>query len=65
MSERCHICGKEYEYVYEVTNELWEKITNIKNNSGLRCIPCLEKSAKSKGINLRWYGWEIKQRPIK
>jgi len=65
MSEHCQICGKKYGYVYEVTNELWEKITGIKNGSGLRCIPCLEKLAKSKGINLRWHGWEVEQRSIR
>ena len=61
MGEHCQICGKEYEYIYEVSNKLWEKITGIKNGSGLRCIPCLEKEAKEKGICLRWDGRQIKQ----
>ena len=59
MGERCQICGKEYEYIYEVSNELWEKITNIKNGSGLRCISCLDIEARKKGIIMRWNGIEI------
>lgn len=60
MGERCQICGKEYEYVYSVSDELWKKITSIKNGSGLRCILCLEKQARNKGIYLQWYGKRLK-----
>lgn len=60
MGEHCQICGKEYEYIYEVSNELWEKITGIKNGSGLRCIPCFVKEARKKRIYLEWTGKEIK-----
>ena len=54
MYEHCQICGKKYEYVYKVSNELWEKVTGIKNGSGLRCIDCFDKEAKEKGIFLQW-----------
>lgn len=56
--EHCQICGKEYEYIYEVSNKLWEKITGIKNGSGLRCISCLDKEARKKGITIYWVGKE-------
>lgn len=60
MGERCQICGNEYEYVYVIPDKLWEEITNIKNGNGLRCIPCLEKEAREKGIIIQWYGKEMK-----
>ena len=59
MGEHCQICGKKYNYVYEVSDKLWKKVTGIKNGSGLRCIPCLEKWARSKGIYLQWVGKEL------
>jgi len=56
MGEHCQICGKKYETVYEVSDNLWEKITGIKNGSGLRCIPCLTREARKMGIYIHWYG---------
>ncbi len=56
MSERCQICNKEYDYVYEISDKLWKRITNIRNGSGLRCIDCLTKEARAKNIELFWYG---------
>ena len=50
--EKCQICGKHYDYVYEVSDKLWRKITGIKNGSGLRCIGCLTKEASKKNIKL-------------
>lgn len=61
MCEHCQMCGKEYEYVYKVSDELWKKITGIKNGSGLRCISCLNKEAKGKGISLRWEGKHVRK----
>lgn len=61
MSERCQICGKEYDdYVWSVSDKLWEKVTGIKNASGLRCIPCFSCEAREKGIIIQWYGKEMK-----
>ena len=57
MSEHCQICGKEYDdYIWEISDKLWEKVTGIKNGSGLRCIPCFSKEAREKGITIKWNG---------
>jgi len=42
--------------IYEISDKLWEEITGIKNGSGLRCIPCLEREAEKKGIWISWIG---------
>lgn len=63
MGEHCQICGGEYGekygYLWNVTNELWEKVTGIKNESGLRCINCFSREASKKGIYIQWEGKEI------
>jgi len=52
IGEKCQICGRRYDYVYGISDELWGKITGIKNGSGLRCISCLTKEASKKNIKL-------------
>lgn len=63
MGEHCQICGKEYGeecgYIWTVSDKLWEIVTGIKNQSGLRCINCFSQEAKKKGIYIKWYGEEI------
>lgn len=61
MGECCQICGKEYGYIWSVSDELWEKVTGIKDGSGLRCFPCFVQEAKNKGIIISWYGKEEEQ----
>ena len=61
MGERCQICKKEYGYIWSVSDELWEKVTGIKNGSGLRCFLCFIHEAKNKGIIVSWYGEEEEQ----
>jgi hypothetical protein len=54
--ERCQICGDLYPTVYEVPNEVWEKIKpkGKKEGAGLLCIPCADDRAREKGIILYW-----------
>ena len=59
MYEHCQICEKEYLYVWEVSDKLWEKVTGIKNGSGLRCIDCFSKEAEKKGIYLQWFAKDL------
>jgi len=60
MGEHCQICGieygEEYGYIYSVPDKLWEKVTGIKNGSGLRCIHCFSREARDKGIYIQWNG---------
>lgn len=62
-SEHCQICGEEYGekygYIWSVPDSLWEKVTGIKNKSGLRCINCFSLEAKEKGIVIYWHGKEM------
>lgn len=58
MYEHCQICKKEYKYVWSVPDKLWEKVTGIKNGSGLRCIECFDIEARKKGIYVYFYGCE-------
>ena len=51
--EHCQICGKGYEMVYSVPDEIWSKITPKKGN-GLLCIECADKRARKLGIDLYW-----------
>jgi hypothetical protein len=59
LGEHCQVCGKEYSYVWSVPDKLWEKVTGIKNQSGLRCIHCFEQEADEKGIIIYWFGKEV------
>jgi hypothetical protein len=52
--EHCQICGKEYNYVWNTSDELWKKVTGITNGSGLRCMSCFASEAEKKGIFLAW-----------
>lgn len=59
MEEHCQICGEEYSYVWTISDELWEKVTGIKNGGGLQCIHCFEREADKKGIIIYWFGKEV------
>jgi len=50
MGEHCQKCGRDYEYVWGVSDELWGEVTGIKNKNGLKCIYCFDREATEKGI---------------
>ena len=56
MSETCQICGKQYDTVYRVPDEVWEiiKPAGKPEGAGLLCLPCAFKQAKAHGIELEW-----------
>jgi len=51
--EYCDSCGKAYEIVYDVPDEIWDKIT-LKKGDGFLCIECANKRADELGIDLYW-----------
>lgn len=51
--EYCDSCGKAYEIVYDVPDEIWDKIT-LKKGDGFLCIECANKKAEELGIDLYW-----------
>lgn len=61
MSELCETCGRHYEIVYRVPNDVWTKITPRKDGlgphpehqyGGLLCPDCAAKAARDEGIEL-------------
>lgn len=61
MSELCETCGRRYETVYRVPNDVWTKIAPRKDDlgphpehqyGGLLCPDCAAKAARDKGIEL-------------
>jgi hypothetical protein len=55
--EQCAVCGRQYEYVYRVPDDVWAKITPSDNpEGGLLCIDCASKRAEEMGITLRFHG---------
>ncbi len=59
--EQCQICGKKYETVYSVPNEIWERIIPKEGEAGLLCIECADMSADVLGIKLYWSAKEYKR----
>ena len=51
-SEKCDICGKHYETVYRVPDEVWEKISHKENGAGMLCIEHADYFARELGIEL-------------
>lgn len=51
--EYCDSCGKAYEIVYDVPDEIWDKIT-LKKGDGFLCIECANKRAEGLGVDLYW-----------
>jgi len=51
--EYCDSCGKAYEIVYDVPDDIWDKIT-LKKGDGFLCIECANKRAEELGIDLYW-----------
>ena len=52
--EKCFNCGKKYEYVYRIPDELWNLIVDKK--SGMLCIDCLNVMANGKDIYIYFEG---------
>lgn len=58
--ETCQCCGKVYREVWQCADELWQKVTEIKNGSGALCMDCFKSKAFQKGVNLVFALQEIK-----
>ena len=52
FAEHCQNCGKAYDYVYWVPNELWNGI--VGSEAGILCITCFDNKCRENGIYLRW-----------
>ncbi len=57
--ECCQSCGKIYETVYKLPDDIWARITpSMDKEAGLLCISCADKIAIEKRISLCWGGKE-------
>ena len=56
--EHCQVCGKEYETVYSIPDEVWRKITPKDGEAGLLCIECADQRARRMGRELYWIAQE-------
>ena len=54
FGEKCQKCGSRYLTVYYVSDDLWQRVTGIKDGSGLYCPNCFDKMAREKHIELYW-----------
>ena len=53
--ERCHACGRDYETVYNVPDDVWSAITPSETQTaGLLCLQCADDRARTEGIHLWW-----------
>ena len=48
----CAICKKKVYWDYGVKDEIWDKIVPKNLRRGVICLPCLNKMAKEKGIDI-------------
>lgn len=49
--ESCKICGNSFRIRWQVKDELWYKVMNVKDETGgSLCLDCFIKKAESKGI---------------
>lgn len=69
--EHCQACGKQYETVYYLSDDVWERIkpeneptTHGDFGAGLLCPTCADQRARQKGIFLYWEAnagdWRVK-----
>ena len=60
-NEFCQRCGKIYELVYSVPDEIWAEITpSDDKEAGLLCIECADRIAREKEIFLFFKAEELK-----
>jgi len=52
--ERCQECGRYVEQVWQAPNDIWEKVTGIKDGSGILCINCFNAKAEAQRVFLYW-----------
>ena len=52
--EKCEMCGKRYEEVYDVPDWMWKKVTGKKNGSGLLCMSCFDIKARANHLLPYW-----------
>ncbi len=57
--EHCQDCGKKYNTVYTVPDDVWEKITPEEGEDGFLCIECADKRAYNIGVVFFWCVSEI------
>lgn len=49
----CAVCGEEnIQFDYTVTDEFWQDVVPAEMRLGVICLPCLDKLAKEKGVDL-------------
>lgn len=52
--ERCQKCGQHVKHVWHAPDEVWEKVTGIRDESGVLCIACFDAKAEAQHIFLYW-----------
>ena len=48
----CYVCHKQVFFDYIVDDEFWEKVAPNLFRAGVICLPCLDKLAVKKGLDI-------------
>jgi len=48
----CPICGKVPKFDYRIDDTFWRKVVAKKYRLGVVCLPCLDKLATKKGLDI-------------
>jgi len=48
----CGVCGKIPKFDYKVDSDFWRKVVDKKHRLGVVCLPCLDKLASNKGLDV-------------
>jgi len=48
----CRICGKVPKFDYRVDDAFWKRVVDKKDRTWVICLPCLDKLASDKGLDV-------------
>lgn len=52
LTLKCGVCGQVPRFDYHVNSDVWNELISEEMKRGVVCLPCFNKMAKNKGINL-------------
>jgi len=61
----CYICREIPKFDYSVDHAFWKEVVEKKYRLGVICLPCLDKLATAKGLNLSKHLIEVQFTGIK
>ena len=65
QGEHCQRCGRGYQTVHLVADELWAEITGRTDGGGLLCVECIDSLSREKGLpTIYWYGGAEKDKKV-